>query len=285
MNKLVISSSITLKGNIGFAYIVFDKNDHIEKVGQAIHKIRNIPKQEIGYISFVIRTLCEEYGYEIDRAYLLVDCLKMRSVQYIEENSLATKALRKSFYSAIGLIKDVRTGYQNLELDQYLCQVCINISHLSSKGYVNTFIVKETIKKSIDMLGNLKKLTTEYERRNYIRSMIGVTGDAIEKRKSHRTMYSVMRSGPTSTQTYFVTANKNLAYKTVSDMNTLLDINSRRTVSRMLRDMADISFNPECITDDMMKKWGIGKSRKEQLLEATGNGKYNNYYIEIVDYV
>lgn len=284
MNKLVISSSITLKGNIGFAYIMFDENDCIKKVGQSIHRVRNIPKQEINYINTIVRSLLRE-EYDIDKAYLLVDCLRARSVHYIEENELATKALRKSFYDAISQIKAVYTGYLNLHLDPFLCQVCINISHLSAQGYINTAIVKEIIGESINMLGNLKKLTTEYEKRNYTRYMIGVTGNAITRRKSHRTIYSVMRSGPTSTKTYFVTADKNLAYKTVSEMNTLLGINGKRTISRMLRDMSAISFNPDNITDDMVKKWGIGKSSKQKLLEATGNGKYNNYYIEIVDYV
>lgn len=273
-----------MTGNIGLAYIVFDENDHINKVGQLFRKVSNIPKQEIDYINTVVRNLIR-HGYNIDKAYLLVDCLKLRSVKYIEENQLATKALRRSFYNVIKLIGAVHTGYQTNHLDQFLCQVCINISHLSSQGYVNTFIVKDIIRQSIDLLGNLKKLTTEYERRDYIRSMIGAIDDSPSVRKVKRSVYSVMRNGPTSTQTYFVTSDKNLAYKTVSNMNSLLGINGGRTVSRMLRDMAVISFNPEGITDDMMKKWGIGKSKKKQLLEATGNGKYNNYYIEIVNYI
>lgn len=281
MAKVVISSSITLKGDIGFAYIVFRGNDDICKVGQSVHKVRNIPKQEIDYINAIIRKLIRD-GYDITKAYLLVDCLKMRSVKYIEENNLATKALRKSFYEVIDKVGEVCTGYRTGQLDQFMCQVCINISHLSAQGHIETAIVREIISESVNMLGNLKKLSTEYEKRNYTRSMIGVTGKVSVKDNPRRVMYSVMRTGPTCTQTYFVTSDKNIAYKTVSEMNTLLETNGKRTVSRMLRDMSSISFNPEGITDDMVKRWGIGQLKKVQLLEATGNGKYNNYYIEIV---
>lgn len=275
-----ISGSVSQDGKtLGLAHIIYD-DDGIVKVRQTFCDSTGAANKELKYVNRVLRDAARD-GYVIEKAYLLMVCLNRRGTDYIEKHGIGTKCVRKSFYGAISLAGEVSTGFGKEGMDRVVCQVCRNVSILASERKDDPHIIREMVGESLGVLGNLKSLKSEYKRREYIRSMVGVSGTVKVSGKAGKTVYSVIRSGPNITRTLFVTKDRELAYKTVTENNLLMRTNEGRAVSRIMRRMSSLDYNRALLTDDMVSEWGVSRTKAERLLEATGNGRFNNYYIEI----
>lgn len=284
--KLIISSAYHIERIIGLAYLLVDDNGDIIKLGQSEGKACNIPNKELVYCNRILRNTIRKYPGRLNEVYLLVSCLKNRDISYLIKNNIGNKRnivnLKNILNENTGIV--MQTSYANNSVDQFMCQICINVSHLVSEGFCDHSITDELVDESLSMMANLKGLTAEYKRRAYLRSIIGLTGDNKKKKAGSKPIYCVMRTGPVGTKVVFVTRNKDIAYDEVVKNNLLL-YNNKRIVNKMMRDMAHLNYNPDAITKEHTDRWKISKTRLYQLLEATGNGRYINYYIEATKYI
>lgn len=272
--------------DIGFSYILVDDSNTIIEFNQTSSKARSVPNQELAYCNRILRKVIKENTDMISEVYFLVSCLKNRDIPYLKENKIGNKTNTENLSKILSGNPSIvmQTSFSSGSVDQFICQVCENIAYMASQGFHENSIIGEIIDESSKMLANVKSFTAEYKRRKYLRSIINLSGKAKNDRSIKKSVYCVMKSGPCGTKVVYATRSRDIAYEEVVRTNMLL-MNHSRIVSRIMRDMPKISFNPDSITPEIASEWGAGKSLRYTLLKATDNGKYNNYYVEIVDYV
>lgn len=274
-----------LNSDVGMAYMLCDGTRIIEF--HQIHHDYNekIPRNEMHYVVTSVRNAIKK-GYTIDVLNLSLTCLRSRDVNNIDKYNIGNKSVKESFKYAIKKCSEVCTRKsREYSESQIMYDICHNLAIMACKGNIDNAVIHSMINDSIKLFSNIEKLLTEYEKRMYTKRIMGITKIKTYKTsnlKSRR--FAVMKSGNNGVKVHFVTQSKDFAYSEVSRMGVFLDSN-RRYVARVCRVLKETNYNPEKLTEEHMKRLGSKNNLLSMTLEMTENGKYDNYYIEIVDYI